>query len=121
MNRITLVEGPPIAGHHVQHSDGQHLLLIDDAVVPCTPSEYAVLMYVLQDRGYVPLATLAEKALHCTLTRSTRRMLTQHISRARAKLWPFGFDIRCITGYGYVMLPLLPDSIASGMNPRQQE
>ena len=34
------VERPQLQGHHVQHSDAQHLLLIDGAVVPCTPGEY---------------------------------------------------------------------------------
>jgi hypothetical protein len=34
----------------------------------------------------------------------TRRNLTQHISRLRARLWPFDLDILCLTGYGYLLL-----------------
>ena len=112
MKNAVLVEGPPIAGHHVQHCDEKHQLIIDTTIVPCTPSEYIVLMLVLQTARVVPLTTLAEKALQSKLTRSTRRALTQHVSRARAKLWPFGLDIRCIAGHGYLMVSLSPEQSA---------
>ncbi len=40
MPEVTLlqqVERSQLQGHHVQHSDRQHLLLIDGAVVPARP------------------------------------------------------------------------------------
>lgn len=102
---VQLAEGPPIPGHRVQHSDAHHLLIIDETVVPCTPAEYRLLMPLLDAMGtVVPLATLAGITGLQPTNRHTRRMLTQHISRLRAKLWPFALDIYCLTGYGYLLL-----------------
>ena len=99
------VEGPNLRGHVIQYSDTHHLLIIDGAIVSCTPIEYLLLMHILhQAEGYVPFACLVHSALHSSLNRSTRRTLTQHMSRVRSKLWPFGLDIFCITGYGYMLL-----------------
>jgi len=99
-----LVEGPVIAGHRIQHSDAEHVLIIDDTVVSCTPTEYDLL---------IPLLLHAEEALSFTqilgtaerqpLPHHLRRRLTQHMSRLRAKLWPFELDILCLTGYGYLL------------------
>ena len=40
------VERPQLQGRMVQYSDAQHLLLIDGAVVPCTSTEFDLLMLV---------------------------------------------------------------------------
>jgi DNA-binding response OmpR family regulator len=105
VDRLRLVEGPPIQGHIVQHSDPYRLLVIDGVVVSCTPTEYFLLMRLLQQSGgYVAFAPLVECAFQSPLNRSTRRSLTQHMSRVRTKLWPFGFDVCCLTGYGYLLL-----------------
>ena len=102
---IRLVEGPNISGHRIQQSDAHHLLVIDETVVPCTPTEYVLLMSLLQRVGAVQsFATLLGLSEQQTLNRHLRRTLTQHMSRLRAKLWPFGLDIRCLTGYGYLLL-----------------
>ncbi len=90
VDHIRLIEGPNIQGHVVQHSDTHHLLIIDGVVVSCTPTEY-------------PLVACAFQS---SLNPGTRRCLTQHMSRVRSKLWPFGLDILCITGYGYTLLPI---------------
>jgi DNA-binding response OmpR family regulator len=105
VERLRLVEGPHIQGHMVQHSDPHRLLVIDGVVVSCTPTEYPLLLQMLQQhRGYVAFASLIECAFQSVLSRSTRRSLTQHMSRVRSKLWPFGLEICCITGYGYALL-----------------
>jgi DNA-binding response OmpR family regulator len=105
VDRLRLVEGPPFQGHIVQHSDPHRLLVIDGVVVSCTPTEYPLLLRMLQQhRGYVAFASLVECAFQSALSRSTRRSLTQHMSRVRSKLWPFNLDICCITGYGYALL-----------------
>ncbi len=105
MDRLRLVECPPIQGHIVQHSDPHRLLVIDGVIVSCTPTEYPLLLRMLQQhRGYVACASLVECAFQSALSRSTRRSLTQHMSRVRSKLWPFNLDICCITGYGYALL-----------------
>ena len=102
---VRLAQGPPVPGHRVQHSDAQHLLIIDDTVVPCTPAEYRLLLPLVDAMGtVVPLATLAGITGLPLHNRHTRRILTQHISRLRAKLWPFALDIYCLTGYGYLLL-----------------
>ncbi len=99
------VERPQLQGHHVQHSDAQHLLLIDGAVVPCTPGEYDLLMPLLKRAGEpVSFPRLLGTERNKTLTRSLRHSLTQQMSRLRGRLWPFGLDILCLNSYGYLLL-----------------
>lgn len=99
-----LVEGPVVAGHHIQHSDAQHLLIIDESVVPCTPTEYTLLIPLLHHAGTgLSFAQLLGEAESKRISHHTRRLLTQHMSRLRAKLWPFALDILCLTGYGYLV------------------
>jgi len=99
------VDRPHLQGHHVQHSDAQHLLLIDGAVVPCTSSEYDLLMPLLKHAGEpVSFTRLLGTDGQKTLTRSIRRGLTQQMSRLRSRLWPFGLDILCLNTYGYLLL-----------------
>ena len=52
----------------------------------------------------VPLHLLLGRPENQVLGWQSRRTLTQHISRLRARLWPFGLDILCLTGYGYLLL-----------------
>jgi DNA-binding response OmpR family regulator len=99
------VDRQQLHGHLVQHSDAQHLLLIDGAVVPCTPTEYDVLMPLLKLAGEpVPFSHLLGGQGRQTLTQGIRRGLTQQMSRLRARLWPFGLDILCLNSYGYLLL-----------------
>ena len=99
------VERPQLQRHLVQHSDAQHLLLIDGAVVPCTPTEYDVLMPLLKHAGEpVSFPRLLGGQGRQTLTQGIRRGLTQQMSRLRARLWPFGLDILCLNSYGYLLL-----------------
>ena len=109
VDRRRLIDGPPLRGHVVQHSDAHHLLIIDGVVVPCTPTEYSLLLPLLEHvEEHVPFALLLNNA--SCMNRQTRRSLTQYMSRIRAKLWSFGFDIFCITGYGYTLLALPAES-----------
>lgn len=95
----------------MQHNDTHHLLIIDGVVVPCTPTEYALLLQLLEHvEEHVPFTHLLNGACAGFVNRQTRRTLTQYMSRVRAKLWAFGFDIFCITGYGYTLLMLPPES-----------
>ncbi len=99
------VERPQLQRHLVQHSDAQHLLIIDGAVVPCTPTEYDLLLPLLKHAGEpVSFSRLLGKYGRQTLTRGSRRGLTQQMSRLRARLWPFGLDILCLNSYGYLLL-----------------
>ncbi len=99
------VERSQLQGHQVQHSDAQHLLIIDGAVVPCTPSEYDLLMPLLKHAGEpVSFTRLLGTDGQKTLTRRIRHGLTQQMSRLRGRLWPFGLDILCLNSYGYLLL-----------------
>lgn len=99
------VERAQLQGHQVQHNDAQHLLIIDGVVVPCTPNEYDLLLLLLSHAGdAVPFTRLLGVPGQRPLNRRSRRGLTQHISRLRARLWPFGLDILCLTNYGYLLL-----------------
>ncbi|MFL5667653.1 MAG: hypothetical protein ACJ8BW_40850 [Ktedonobacteraceae bacterium] len=92
-------------GHQVQHSDVRHLVIIDGVIVPCTPTTYNLLVPLLYHAGeVVPFPRLLGLPEQQPLSRSIRRGLTQHMSRLRARLWPFGLDILCLTGYGYLLL-----------------
>ena len=101
------VDRPQLQGHQVQHSDAQHLLIIDGALVPCTLGEYDVLMPLLKHAGEpVSFSRLLGKQGQGqqTLTQGMRRGLTQQMSRLRARLWPYGLDILCLNSYGYLLL-----------------
>ena len=107
LDRLRLEEGPHIQGHEVQHSDFHRMLVIDGVIVSCTPTEYLLLKRILiHSEGYAAFEPLVVCALQTPLNRSTRRCLTQHISRVRSKLWPFGLDISSLRGYGYALLTL---------------
>lgn len=99
------VKRPQLQGHQVQYSNVHHMVIIDGALVPCSPTEYRLLMRLLYRAGEAePYDRLLGKPGQQPLTRSDRRSLTQYMSRLRARLWPFGLEINCLTGYGYLLL-----------------
>jgi DNA-binding response OmpR family regulator len=102
--KIPLVEGPEIPGHIVQHSDTYHLLILDEVVLSCTPTEYILLMRLLQQSPqYVSFEALEQAAFAHSRTPDPHRSLTRHISHLRTKVWPFGLDILCLIDYGYTL------------------
>jgi DNA-binding response OmpR family regulator len=104
IDALRLVEGPSLAGHVVQHSDAYRLLIIDGVVVRCTPTEYALLMRLLQqNERHLPFELLEQCVFKRSLNRNPRSALIRHMRRIRPKLWPFGLDILSITGYGYML------------------
>jgi DNA-binding response OmpR family regulator len=99
------VERTQLHGHQVLHSETRHLVIIDGVVVPCTPTEYGLLVPLLYHVGEaVPYTNLLGMSRQQPLTRSIRLSLTRHVSRLRARLWPCGLDIVCLIGYGYLLL-----------------
>jgi len=99
------VERTQLHGHQVQHSDTQQVVIIDGVVVPCTPTEYGLLVPLLYHAGEaVQYTHLLGMTRQQPLTRRIRLSLTRHMSRLRARLWPFGLDIVCLIGYGYLLL-----------------
>ena len=99
------VDRSQLHGHVVQHSDKEHLVIIDSVVVACTHTEYDLLLPLLYHAGEpVSFPRLLGISEQQPVTASLRRGLTQHISRLRTRLWPFGLDILCLNGYGYLLL-----------------
>jgi DNA-binding response OmpR family regulator len=103
--QLRQLEHPQLREHQVWYNDRQHLLIIDSVVINCTPSEYDVLLLLLRAAGEpVPFARLAYRDAHRTLALGLRHRLSQRVSRLRARIWPLGLDILCLTGYGYLLL-----------------
>jgi DNA-binding response OmpR family regulator len=101
---LRLMEGPNLAGHVVQHSDALHLLIIDGGIVPFTPTEYPLVMHLLQQRErQLSLEFLVQWVRQHASSRCTQSSLRRHIRSLRTKLWPFGLDILCVMGYGYML------------------
>jgi DNA-binding response OmpR family regulator len=91
-------------GHVVQYLENHRLLLIDGNILACTPTEYPLLLCMLEQSGNtVPFACLVQRGLHSPLDCSSRHSLTQHIVRLRRKLQPFGMQVHSVTGVGYLL------------------
>jgi DNA-binding response OmpR family regulator len=91
--------------HQIWYSDQQHLLIIDGVVLPCSLSEFDVLLTLLRAGGEpVSFARLVYRDEAQPIPLRTRHRLTQRVSRLRGRLWPLGLDILCLTGYGYLLL-----------------
>jgi DNA-binding response OmpR family regulator len=103
-SQLQLMEHPRLQEHHILYSDVQHVLIIDGVVIPCTVSEYDVLLTLLRAIGEpVPFAHLLYRDTQQAIPLASRHRLTQRVSRLRGRIWPFGLDILCLTGYGYLL------------------
>ena len=101
---LKLKDGPSLAGHVVQHSDTYRLLVIDGAIMHCTPTEYALMMRLLrQNERHLPFDLLEQCLFLRSPNGNPRSALIRHMRRIRPKLWPYGLDILSITGYGYML------------------
>jgi len=101
---LRLKEGPQLVGHVVQHSDTYRLLVIDGAIMHCTPTEYALLMRLLQqNERHLPFDLLEPCLCMRSPSGNPRSALIRHMRRLRPKLWPYGLDILSITSYGYML------------------
>ena len=101
---LRLAEGPHLDGHMVQHSDTYRLLVIDGAIMHCTPTEHALMMRLLrQNERHLPFDLLEQCLSMRSPNGNPRSALIRHMRRIRPKLWPYGLDILSITGYGYML------------------
>jgi DNA-binding response OmpR family regulator len=93
-----------ISGHQIQCNDARHLVILDGVALACSPREYRILLPLLRHANHaLPFAQLLDEADDPNDWR-TRRNLGRVVSRLRAKLWPFGFDIFCLFHYGYQLV-----------------
>ena len=101
---LKLKDGPSLPRHIIQHSDTYRLLVIDGAIMHCTPTEYALMMRLLrQNERHLPFDLLEQCLFMRSPTGNHRSALIRHMRRIRPKLWPYGLDILSITGYGYML------------------
>lgn len=96
-------------GYRIRISEASRKVIIDETHLVWSAGQYRVIVLLLRspDRvvsfarllgeGYDPEDQLA------------RRNLRRIISRVRARLWPFGLDIRCVLGRGYLLFSLSND------------
>ena len=76
---LRLLERPQLQGHRILYSDALHLLIIDETVIPCTPTEYSLLQTLLQHAGEgVSINRLLNRPAKQAMEWHTRRNLTQH-------------------------------------------
>ena len=101
-DQLVAIEG--IQGHRVFCSDAYRFVLIDELVVTCGPSEYRVLRPLLDHPDRLVRLDVLAASFNRQNDRQTQRYLARVISRLRVKLWPFDFDILCLSGHGYLLL-----------------
>jgi DNA-binding response OmpR family regulator len=106
----TLLPGPQVVGHTIQHDDSGAAFLIDQKMVYCTPTEYTLLLLLLQqaDRpvshehlmlcldGRVPTEPREHKL--------ARNRVAHHISEVRPKIWAVDLDVVNVMRIGYILL-----------------
>ena len=81
---LRLKEGPQLAEHVVQHSDTYRLLVIDGAIMHCTPTEYALLMRLLQqNERHLPFDLLEQCLSMRSPNGNPRSALIRHMRRIR--------------------------------------
>jgi DNA-binding response OmpR family regulator len=79
--------------------------VVDDRDVLLTPSEFAVLAYLIERSGRaVPRAVLAERALE-SLDHADARTVDSHVARLRKKLGAGAAAIATVWGIGYRFAP----------------
>lgn len=104
-----LLPGPALAGRRIQMDEQHHLLIIDEVVVRCTPTEYRILAVLLhQAERCVPyeqlLACLHQEERDPAFHRQARDKIIHVISDLRGKLWSFDLRIVAVLGVGYLLL-----------------
>lgn len=108
--RMVPIETLP--GHRIRISETNRLVTIDDVPLVCSVGEYRVLVLFLRspDR-VVPFTQLLGEG-YDPEDQFARKSLRRVISRVRARLWPFGLDIRCLLGQGYLLFSLTNDCMS---------
>lgn len=89
----------------VQRSDAHRILIISGRWVHLSPTQYAVLLPLLEQFGHpVSHAEIYQRAFACSYSAQDSRRIYYHIDKLRPRLSPFGLMIRTIIDYGYMLL-----------------
>lgn len=106
----TLLPGPHVAGYTVQRDEQRHTFVVDNTLIPCTPTEYRVLTLLLahvnQYVPYAPLIACVQEGVttDAALLKQARTRLIHLISDVRSKIWPLNWEIVAVMQTGYILL-----------------
>jgi hypothetical protein len=94
-----------ICGHTISRCDSLRTLIIDGEMVRFTPTEYRLLIPILEDCGTpVPFRHLTMTVLEKEPDRDVRRVLDKHVDHVRSKIRPYGLNVHGVARFGYVLL-----------------
>lgn len=111
----TLYPGPSVPGHSVQQDDTQHVWIIDQILIRCSPMEYGCFKVLLEQTDHlVPFSCFAGEVPQLLSDdvherRLARQRIRHAISRLRIKIWPLGLDIGNVRAEGYLLISRLQE------------
>ncbi len=101
-----------ILGHTIEHSADRHTITIDGRFVNFSPTEYRLMILLLQhaeqSKPFVLFADLRQCFRHPP--DNLRRLLSRRMNYMREKLWPFELDIVSVRDQGYTLIHKLVES-----------
>ena len=97
-----LISCPPIGTHTLQRNDETRTLVVDSQVVQFTPTEYRLLLPLLQGQP-VSDTELSQAAFSRGIDTLVRESLDKHIDNIRGKLEYLGLSVYRLRRYGYVL------------------
>lgn len=97
-----LISCSSIGTHTLQRNNETRTLIIDNQVVHFTPTEYRLLLPLLQG---LPLSDieLAQAAFSRDIDKFVRESLDKHIDKIRGKIESLGLSIYRLRRYGFVL------------------
>ena len=107
--QLHLLDGPAIAGYHIQHNEENQIIVINNLILHCTPDEYHLLVHLIEQ--YEQPVSFEDLIVHFqdasatepALLKMARKKLTSTLSNLRAKLWPTDFTIVRVVDVGYLL------------------
>jgi DNA-binding response OmpR family regulator len=97
-----LISCPPIGTHILQRNDETRTLVVDNRVVQFTPTEYWLLLPLLQGQP-VSDTEPSEAAFSRDIDSLVRQSLEKHIDNIRGKIKHLGLSVYRLRRYGYVL------------------
>ena len=89
----------------VQRNDAHRLLIIAGRWIQLSPTQYALLVPLLEHFGHpVSHAEIYRRAFGTSYSPGDARRTYYHIDKLRPRLSPFGLMIRTIIDHGYMLL-----------------
>ncbi len=92
-----------INGMDIKYDDNHRIVVIDNRVVPFTPTEYKIMRLLLTYVVVKEAALLAALALQDT-DDAAAKLITKYVNKIRNKLIPYGMSIHRVHSYGYMLL-----------------